>query len=104
MISPGRGNLEKVTPIHDGVVSMDVALQPENLEDEMRMHYENTRRTRIRFAVAGVLLVCLLLIVIDSFTAKRVESASIVFFSWVEANPTLGVVAVIAVYTLATST
>lgn len=105
MIIPGIENLEEVAPIQNlSAVSMDVAFQPENLEDETRMHYENIGRTRMRFAVVGVLLVCVLLIAIDSFTAKRVESASFAFFSWVEANPTLGVVAVIAVYSLATST
>lgn len=105
MIIPGRENLEEVTPIQDpGAVSIDLESQPDNLEDDTRMHFENRRRTRMRFAVAGALLVCLLLIIIDSFTAKRVESASFAFFSWVEANPTLGVVAVIAVFALATST
>mmetsp|Transcript_24044 Transcript_24044/g.43582 ORF Transcript_24044/g.43582 Transcript_24044/m.43582 type:complete len:301 (-) Transcript_24044:1481-2383(-) len=46
-----------------------------------------TRSTRIRIAIAVILLVCLLLVVLDSFTTKRVESASISFFEWVEANP-----------------
>lgn len=103
MSSLGRGNLKEVTRFHGhGTVLLDVALQPDNLGDETRMQDENTSGTRTRFAVAGILLVCLLLIAIDSFTVRRVESASTTFFSWVEANPTLGVVAVIAMYTMAT--
>ena len=63
-----------------------------------------TRSTRIRIAIAVILLVCLLLVVLDSFTTKRVESASISFFEWVEANPFRGVLSVVLVYTIATST
>ena len=94
----GRGNLEEVTRFH----GHEIISQQDNCEDEIRMPDENTRRNRIRFAVAGALLVCILLIVIDSLTARRVESASTTFLSWVEVNPTLGIVAVIAMYTLAT--
>jgi uncharacterized membrane protein YdjX (TVP38/TMEM64 family) len=61
-----------------------------------------TRSTRIRIAIAVILLVCLLLVVLDSFTTKRVESASISFFEWVEANPFRGVLSVVLVYTIAT--
>lgn len=54
--------------------------------------------------VALLLLSCLVLVVIDSCTSKRVQTLSQAFFQWVEANPSMGVLAVILVYTLATST
>lgn len=72
--------------------------QTENDEN----HRETVGSKRIRVAVVTVLLACLVFVVIDSFTGKRLESVSMTFFSWVEANPFLGVIAVIALYIVAT--
>ena len=83
------------------------SLSPTMTMPPIHHNYEQdrfTRSTRIRMTIAGILLVCFLLVVIDSFTTKRVESASISFFEWVEANPFRGVLSVVLVYTIATST
>jgi len=81
-------------------LSSGTALSPMNLQREGAV----SRSGLIRTALAGVLLICVLLVVVDSFTTKRVEVTALAFFGWVEANPFLGVLSVILVYIVATST
>jgi uncharacterized integral membrane protein len=93
------------SPLYNDVESLSsvTALSPTYLDREGSLQEETSRSTRIRVAIASVLLVCILLVVIDSFTAKRVESVTLAFFGWVEANPFLGVLSVVLVYIIATS-
>lgn len=81
-------------------LSSDTALSPVHLERGGR----SPRSAWIRLAVAGILLVCILLVLVDSFTTKRIETIAVSFFGWVQANPFLGVLSVVLVYIIATST
>lgn len=66
--------------------------------------YSDSRRSerRNRLILGAILALTLIGIAIDYFTQRKVENACFAFIHWVEANPLLGVVAVIGVYTLAT--
>lgn len=64
----------------------------------------SSRSSAIRILISCILLASLIFVVVDSFTGKRVESTAVAFFGWVEAHPFLGVLSVVLVYMLATST
>lgn len=64
---------------------------------------DQLRRWRLRLCVILTLIVFLTFVVVDSFTSKHIETVSVHFLEWVEGNPWLGVLAVIVVYTIATS-
>jgi uncharacterized membrane protein (DUF485 family) len=69
------------------------------LEEEQ----QERRDRRIRIVLSLVLVTFLAFVIIDSFTNKYVEGWMVTFVTWVQENPTLGVLAVIVVYILATS-
>lgn len=83
----------------DVPLSSGSALLPVNLERDSN----SSRTSTLRMVVAGILVACVIIVVVDSFTTKRVESAALAFFAWVEANPFLGVLSVVLVYVIATS-
>lgn len=64
---------------------------------------EQQRSRQLRFCLAVLLVVFLLFVVIDSLTSSRIKTFSVEFLEWVEANPWMGVLAVILVYAIATS-
>lgn len=83
----------------------DESLSPTTFPSPGHLGHEErySRGLRIRVVIASILLVCVVLVVIDSFTTKRVESMALAFFEWVEANPFRGVLSIVLVYTIATS-
>lgn len=81
-------------------LSSPAHLSPIYFEDGER----TSRSQSLRIAVAIVLLLSIVLVVIDSFTSKRIETTALAFFDWVEVNPFRGVLSVILLYIFATST
>jgi phosphotransferase system glucose/maltose/N-acetylglucosamine-specific IIC component len=94
-----KGVTADVISDDDVSLSSGSALLPMNLERDSNV----SRTSTLRMVVAGILIACVIFVLVDSFTTKRIESAALAFFAWVEANPFLGVLSVVLVYIIATS-
>jgi membrane protein DedA with SNARE-associated domain len=68
-----------------------------NLPTRQEQRLDWTRRVMV-IAMAA----CVLWVIIDAFTGRRLEKASSSFVEWVEAHPVAGILAVIWVYIVAT--
>ena len=70
--------------------------QEEQDEEEQRMGW-------IRISALVIIVGSLAFIIYDACTANHLKQACVNFLTWVQHNPTLGVVAVIIVYAVGTS-
>lgn len=92
-------HLVDMTPINNersGIIFENPQVREVELQEQQRSR-------QLRLCLTVLLVGFLIFVIIDSLTSSRIKTISVQFLVWIEVHPWMGVLAVIAVYTIATS-